>query len=152
MRRYQLPTLRHLDLLDCFDRLIFADDTGTPKGRHDFYGSLTGDVTHVASIGDSYVEDCLFPAHFGFAAIWFTGARRSSPAACGVAPHAHVQQLERIAGALAAVAVAYQRPTGPPCPGCGGPGSVPEPCRLCRCVARMRGALWDGDRAPDRQT
>jgi len=152
LRRYQLTTLRHLALLDCFDRLVFADDTGAPKGRRAFYGAIPGDVTHVASIGDSYVEDCLYPARFGFTAIWFTGARQSPRISYGVAPHAHVDHLDRVADALAAVAVSYKPPTGMPCPVCGGPASGPGPCPLCRCVARMRDELWDGHDAPDRRS
>jgi FMN phosphatase YigB (HAD superfamily) len=152
LRRYQLPTLRHLALLDCFDELRFADDSGTPKGRRAFYGAIPRDVTHVASIGDSYVEDCLYPAHFGFTAIWFTGARRSPRSACGSAPHAHVRQLERVADALLAVQVEYRRPAGASCPVCDGPASGHEPCPLCRCIARRRDKLWDGQRPPDRRT
>ncbi|MDX6682602.1 MAG: putative hydrolase of the superfamily [Solirubrobacteraceae bacterium] len=154
-RRFQLPSLRHLGLLDCFDGLRFADDAGTPKSHLAFYGSIPKTVTHVASIGDSYVEDCLYPARFGFTAIWFTGARRSQPIGCGSAPHAHVQRLEHVADALRAATPtrgwSYRAPAGVPCPECGGPGSHDEACALCRCVAHGRHEAWDGSWPPDRR-
>ncbi len=153
-RRFQLPSLRHLGLLTCFDRLLFADDAGTPKGRRAFYGSIPEAVTHVASIGDSYVDDCLYPQHFGFAAIWFTGARRSRAIGCGPAPYARVERLEDVADALGAATQpdgrGYRALAGTACPDCGGPGSRDETCALCRCVARSLSEYWEGGRPPDR--
>jgi FMN phosphatase YigB (HAD superfamily) len=152
-RRFQLPSLRHLGLLHCFDALRFADDVGSLKRRLAFYDGLGHDAaTHVACIGDSYVDDCLYPARFGFATIWFTGARRSQAVACGRSPGAHVQRLDRVADALAAVesagAAGARAPGGVACSSCGGPGASAGPCALCRCLARHE--LWDGDRVPDR--
>jgi hypothetical protein len=37
-RRFQLPALRHLELLDAFDRVLFADDVPSVKRRRAFYG------------------------------------------------------------------------------------------------------------------
>ena len=153
-RRFQLPTLAHLGLLQCFDGLRFADDAGMLKRRRPFYGAIGPDVTHVACIGDSYVDDCLYPVHFGFATVWFTGARRSSPLRCGSAPHARVEDLASVIGVLDGVAasstLAYRVPRGSVCPACGGPGAAAEPCSLCRCLASRHGGHWDGDRVPDR--
>ena len=146
-RRFQLPSLRHLDLHDRFDRLVFADDSGSLKRRRAFYGAIPAEATHVACVGDSYVDDCLYPSRFGFTAIWFTGARRSSPNRCGQAPFAHVEHLDRVAEALGAVArsdaLRYRPPAGGACPACGGPSSSAGPCSLCRCL--REGHLWDGD-------
>jgi FMN phosphatase YigB (HAD superfamily) len=152
-RRFQLPSLRHLELLASFDAMTFADDVGSLKRRLSFYDAIGHDAaTHVACIGDSYVDDCLYPAWFGFAAIWFTGARRSEPVACGGAPHAHVDRLDRVADTLEAVADSGARRTratgGAACPSCGGPGGSPAPCALCRCLALQD--VWDGDGPPDR--
>lgn len=153
-RRFQLPSLAHLGLLDCFDALRFADDTGMLKRRLAFYGTIAPEVTHVACIGDSYVDDCLYPAHFGFTTIWFTGARLSSPVRCGSAPHAHVEDLAGVADALDAVAASstpgHRMRGGSACPACGGPGAAAQPCSLCRCLASRHGDHWDGDRLPDR--
>lgn len=138
-RRYQLPPLRHLGLLDCFDRLVFADDVGSLKRRRAFYGLISEDVTHVASVGDLYVDDCLYPTWFGFAAVWFTGVRRAVEVDCGVRPYAEAGRLEQVPALLAAVAgsreLRYRPPAGPACPLCGGPGEGEELCRLCRCTA-----------------
>lgn len=147
-RRFQLPTLRHLGLIDGFDRMVFADDAGAPKGRRRFYGVIPAEATHVASIGDSYQDDCLYPTHFGFAAVWFSGARRSDALRCGRRPHAHVDRLEGVAPALDAIArsraLAYNPPHGPTtCPTCEGPGDDAKPCSLCRCLARDRHERWD---------
>ena len=152
-RRFQLPSLRHLELLTCFDAMTFADDVGSLKRRLSFYDAIGHDAaTHVACIGDSYVDDCLYPAWFGFVAIWFTGARRSAPVACGQAPHAHVDRLDRVADALEAVAgsgtTRARAPGAVACPSCGGPGGAPGPCGLCRCLAGLD--VWDGDKPPDR--
>ncbi len=152
LRRYQLPTLRQLELLDCFDGLRFADDSGTPKGRRGFYGAIPCDVTHVVSIGDSYVEDCLYPAHFGFTTIWFSGARQSPQISCGVAPHAHVSHLDRVADALSAAQVEYRPPVAASCPVCDGPTTGRTQCSLCRCLARIGDKLWQGQRPPDRRS
>jgi FMN phosphatase YigB (HAD superfamily) len=153
-RRFQLPSLAHLGLLGCFDGLRFADDAGTLKRRLAFYGAIVPEVTHVACIGDSYVDDCLYPAHFGFATVWFTGARRSAPLRCGSDPLAHVEHLDGVAGVLADVAAAgtwrYRPPAGAACPACGGPGAGSTPCSLCRCVASRHCEHSDGDRPPDR--
>jgi FMN phosphatase YigB (HAD superfamily) len=151
-RRFQLPTLRHLELLDAFDRVLFADDVPSVKRRRAFYGEIAAEVTHVACIGDSYVDDCLYPTHFGFAAIWFTGARTSSFVGCGTAPHAHVARLSDVADALAHVArTAPYRPAAgaSSCPRCGGPGEGPERCSLCTCLARREPR--DDARPPDRR-
>jgi FMN phosphatase YigB (HAD superfamily) len=152
-RRFQLPSLAHLGLLDCFDGLRFADDAGTLKRRLAFYGAIAPEATHVACVGDSYVDDCLYPAHFGFATVWFTGARRSAPLRCGSAPLAHVEHLDAVAGVLGAVAASstwrYRAPLAPACPACGGPGAGSAPCSLCRCLAS--GERWHADRPPDRR-
>jgi FMN phosphatase YigB (HAD superfamily) len=150
LRRFQLPTLAHLGLLGCFDELRFADDAGRLKRHVAFYGEIPAHVTRVACIGDSYVEDCLYPARFGFAAIWFTGARASSPVCCGRGPDAHVDRLERVPAVLDAIATGYRAPRRPACPSCGGPGTASKPCALCRCLAARSGEPRDGDRPPDR--
>jgi FMN phosphatase YigB (HAD superfamily) len=154
-RRFQLPSLAHLGLLDCFDGLRFADDAGTLKRRLGFYGAIAPEVTHVACVGDSYVDDCLYPAHFGFATVWFTGARPSAPLRCGRRPSARVERLDDVAGALREVAASssacYRMPPSPACPTCDGPGGESGgPCSLCRCLASRYAEQWDGDRPPDR--
>jgi FMN phosphatase YigB (HAD superfamily) len=150
LRRFQLPTLRHLGLLACFHRLTFADDLPSPKRRRAFYGEIAEDVTHVASVGDSFVDDCLYPRHFGFATIWFTGARPSRPIRCEPGPHAQLDRLDGVVDALEAVTVKLAPLRGDACRGCGGPAEDAGGCSLCRCVSRHDEELWDGDAAPDR--
>ncbi len=149
-RRFQLPSLRHLGLLECFDRLLFADDVGVLKRRRAFYGAIPADATRVACIGDSYVDDCLYPASFGFACVWFTGVRRSRAIACGRPPDVEVSRLDMVADALEEVTASrrHREPDGADCPACGGPGEEARPCRLCRCLARLCDP-WDGDGPPD---
>ena len=141
-RRFQLPSLAHLGLLDCFDGLRFADDAGTLKRRLAFYGPIAPEVTHVACIGDSYVDDCLYPAQFGFATAWFTGARRSAPLRCGSAPLAHVERLDGVAGVLGTVAAGTRGATGrrPDRRVRRAAGRAPDP-RRARCVAALPAAI-----------
>jgi FMN phosphatase YigB (HAD superfamily) len=140
-RRFQIPPLRHLGLLGCFDALRFADEVGSLKRRRAFYGAIPADITHVASIGDAYVDDCLYPAWFGFVAVWFTGVERSGQLDCDIRPFAEVERLESVPDvlrrAVASPHLRYRAPAGPACPVCGGPGDGSPRCRLCRCTRRL---------------
>jgi hypothetical protein len=92
----------------------------------------------VAVIGDQYVDDGVYPAHFGFLSVWFTGVRRGASVNCGITPTAEVNDLAELSDLLASPLNAPQcrrASTGRACSNCQGPVAPGERCCfLCQCL------------------
>jgi FMN phosphatase YigB (HAD superfamily)/ADP-ribose pyrophosphatase YjhB (NUDIX family) len=136
-RRYQEPVLAHLDLTTCFDERLYTDDVGSLKRSLRFYGKRDEGASRVVVVGDHYVDDGLYPRHFGMTSVLFTGVRRTPSVEWSAVPHFELSELTDLRDVLGEVAsdprFAYDRYSGPRCSSCLGPSEEnAERCGLCR--------------------
>lgn len=135
-RRYQEPVLAHLGLADLFDERLYTDDVRSLKRSLRFYGRRDRSADRVVTIGDQFIDDGLYPRHFGMTSILFTGVRRTARLKGRAGPHFELSRLLALEGILREVAEdpdhAYRRYHGPRCSSCLGPSEVnAERCSLC---------------------
>lgn len=141
-RRYQEPVLAHLGLTECFDARLYTDDVGSLKRSLRFYAKRDADAERVVVLGDQFVDDGLYPRHFGMTSVLFTGVRRTATVEWPGAPHFELAHLAELAPVLREVSAdprfAYRRYAGPRCCSCLGPSAVnAERCDLCEATGTL---------------
>jgi len=139
-RRYQEPVLAHLGLTDLFDDRIYTDDVRSLKRSLRFYGRRDRGADRVVAIGDHFIDDGLYPRHFGMTSVLFTGVRRTDRLEWPAGPNFELSRLPLLADVLREVAedsaYAYRRYHGPRCSSCLGPSEVnADRCSLCAVTA-----------------
>lgn len=70
LRKYQIPVLRRLGLLERFDAVLTPEDSGALKNRRAFYGRWPTRARLRVHAGDSYADDVAAPLRFGHRAVW----------------------------------------------------------------------------------
>lgn len=135
-RRYQEPVLRHLGLAAYFDERIYTDEVRSLKRSLRFYKGLDRGADRVVVLGDHFIDDGLYPRHFGMTSVLFVGVRRTPTVQWPAKPHFQLDRLAELDRLLSEVSadssLAYRRYAGPRCVSCLGPSAVnAERCGLC---------------------
>jgi 8-oxo-dGTP diphosphatase len=135
-RRYQEPVLRHLGLSAYFDDCLYTDEVRSLKRSLRFYNGIDRGADRVVVLGDHFVDDGLYPRHFGMTSVLFVGVRRTPTFQWAEMPHFELDRLAGLEDLLREVSVdpsfAYRRYAGPRCSSCLGPSAVNgERCGLC---------------------